>query len=86
MHCHLLTLFYAAHSCVFEKGRIIDVNNSIKQLRTERKWSQEDFAEKLGVSRQTVISIEKGKYDPSLPLAFKIAKLLGDKLENIFTE
>lgn len=62
------------------------MNNSIKQLRTERKWSQEDFAEKLGVSRQTVISIEKGKYDPSLPLAFKIAKLLGDKLENIFTE
>lgn len=61
------------------------MKNTVKQLRTERNWSQEDLAERLGVSRQTILSIERGKYDPSLPLAFKIAKLLEHRLEDIFT-
>jgi putative transcriptional regulator len=61
------------------------VNNKLKGLRAERDWSQADLAEKLGVSRQTVNAIETGKYDPSLPLAFRIAKLFGKKIEEIFS-
>jgi putative transcriptional regulator len=61
------------------------VNNKLKRLRAERDWSQADLAEKLGVSRQTVNAIETGKYDPSLPLAFRIAKLFGKKIEEIFS-
>jgi putative transcriptional regulator len=61
------------------------MKNTLKNLRTERDWSQADLAEKLGVSRQTVNAIETGKYDPSLPLAFKIAKLFGKKIEEIFS-
>ncbi len=60
------------------------MNNLLKDLRAERDWSQADLAEQLGVSRQTVNAIETGKYDPSLPLAFKIAKLFGKKIEEIF--
>ncbi len=61
------------------------MKNTLKVLRAERDWSQADLAEKLGVSRQTVNAIETSKYDPSLPLAFKIAKLFGTKIEEIFT-
>jgi putative transcriptional regulator len=61
------------------------VKNQLKELRTERGWSQAELAEKLGVSRQTVNAIETEKYDPSLPLAFKIAALFGQKIEEIFT-
>jgi putative transcriptional regulator len=61
------------------------VNNKLKGLRAKRDWSQADLAEKLGVSRQTVNAIETGKYDPSLPLAFRIAKLFGKKIEEIFS-
>jgi putative transcriptional regulator len=61
------------------------VKNSLKNLRAERDWSQADLAEKLGVSRQTVNAIETEKYDPSLPLAFKIAKLFEKKIEEIFS-
>jgi putative transcriptional regulator len=61
------------------------MKNLLKDLRAERDWSQADLAEKLGVSRQTVNAIETGKYDPSLPLAFKIAKLFGKKIEEIFS-
>jgi putative transcriptional regulator len=61
------------------------VKNRLKVLRAERDWSQADLAEKLDVSRQTVNAIETGKYDPSLPLAFKIAELFGMKIEEIFT-
>lgn len=53
-------------------------------LRDERRWTQVDLAAKTGVSRQTIISIEKGKYDPSLPLAFKIADAFELPLEEIF--
>ena len=60
------------------------MNNALKLLRTERGLTQQQFAEALGVSRQTVISIESGKYDPSLPLAFKIAQFLKARIEDIF--
>lgn len=60
------------------------MKNKLKVLRAERDWSQADLAEKLDVSRQTVNAIETGKYDPSLPLAFKIAKLFGKRIEEIF--
>lgn len=62
------------------------MNNNIKILRTDRGWSQEQFANSIGVSRQTVISIEKGKYCPSLPLAFKIARAFGLKIEDVFDD
>jgi putative transcriptional regulator len=60
------------------------MKNRLKVLRAERDWSQADLADKLDVSRQTVNAIETGKYDPSLPLAFTIAKLFGMKIEEIF--
>jgi putative transcriptional regulator len=61
------------------------VNNRLKVLRAERNWSQQDLAERLGVSRQSVNAIETGKYDPSLPLAFRIADLFEAPIEAIFT-
>jgi putative transcriptional regulator len=60
------------------------VKNRLKILRAEYDWTQEDLAQKLGVSRQAVIAIEKEKYDPSLPLAFKIARLFDKPVEEIF--
>ena len=60
------------------------MKNRLKVLRAERDWSQSDLAERLGVSRQTVNAIETGKYDPSLPLAFKIAGVFGMPIERIF--
>ena len=60
------------------------MNNNLKVLRAEKNWSQADLAEKLNVSRQTVNALETGKYDPSLPIAFKIADLFGKKIEEIF--
>lgn len=60
------------------------MKNLLRSLRAERDWSQADLAEKLGVSRQTVNAIETEKYDPSLPLAFKIADLFGKRIEEIF--
>ena len=59
--------------------------NRLKVLRAERDWSQSDLAERLGVSRQSVNAIETGKYDPSLPLAFRIAELFDLSIEAIFT-
>lgn len=61
------------------------MENRLKELRAERGWSQADLAERLDVSRQTVNSLERGKYDPSLPLAFKIASVFVLPIENIFT-
>ena len=61
------------------------MNNRLKILRAERTWSQAELAEALDVSRQTVNAIENGKYDPSLPLAFKMAELFGLLIEEIFT-
>ncbi|MCA9980822.1 MAG: helix-turn-helix transcriptional regulator [Anaerolineales bacterium] len=60
------------------------MNNRLKVLRAERNWSQADLADKLEVSRQTINAIERGKYDPSLPLAFKIARLFEQPIEAIF--
>ena len=62
------------------------MKNRLKVLRAERDWSQGDLADRLGVSRQSVNAIETGKYDPSLPLAFKIAKVFGLRIEEIFQE
>lgn len=62
------------------------MNNRLKVLRAERNWSQADLADALGVSRQTVNALETGRYDPSLPLAFKIARVFGQAIEAIFTE
>lgn len=61
------------------------MKNRLKVLRAERNWSQGDLADRLDVSRQSVNAIETGKYDPSLPLAFRIADLFGETIENIFT-
>ena len=60
------------------------MTNRLKVLRAERDWSQLDLAERLGVSRQSVNAIETGKYDPSLPLAIRIADLFGLPIEEIF--
>lgn len=60
------------------------MKNKIRSMRTEREWSQEDLAQKLGVSRQTVNAIENDKYDPMLPLAYNIAKAFGKRIEDVF--
>ena len=62
------------------------MNNRLRVLRAERAWSQADLADKLEVSRQSVNAIETGKYDPSLPLAFKIARLFGKMIDNVFDD
>jgi putative transcriptional regulator len=62
----------------------LSMENRLKALRTERNWSQQDLGLRLGVSRQTIIAIEKGKYDPSLPLAFAISQLFGCRIEDVF--
>jgi len=64
----------------------LPVKNRLKVLRAERDWSQADLAERLGISRQSVNAIETGKYDPSLPLAFRIARLFDQPVEQIFTD
>ena len=60
------------------------MKNRLRVLRAEREWSQQDLAERLGVSRQSVNAIETGRYDPSLPLAFRIAEVFGLPIEDIF--
>jgi putative transcriptional regulator len=62
------------------------MKNIIRALRAERGWSQQDLADKLDVSRQSVNAIETGRYDPSLPLAFAIARLFGRSLEELFDD
>ena len=62
------------------------MKNRLKLLRAERDWTQANLADKLGVTRQTVNAIEKGKFDPSLPLAFKIARLFELSIEEIFQD
>lgn len=61
------------------------MKNRLKVLRAERDWSQAELADRLGVSRQTVIAIERGKYDPSLPLAFSISRTFNLTIEDIFS-
>ncbi len=60
------------------------MNNRVRELRAANGWSQAELAERLDVSRQTVNAIETGKYDPSLPLAFAIARLFGEPIETLF--
>ena len=62
------------------------MKNRLKVLRAERDWTQADLANALDVSRQTVNAIENGKYDPSLPLAFRIARLFDKQIEEIFDD
>jgi putative transcriptional regulator len=62
------------------------VKNQLRVLRAEKNWSQADLAERLGVSRQSVNAIETGKFDPSLPLAFRLARLFQKSIEQIFVE
>lgn len=62
-----------------------EITNNIKILRAEKGMTQEDLADKAKVTRQTIISIEKGKYVPSLELAFKICKVFDKKIEEVFT-
>ncbi len=62
------------------------MKNRLRMLRAEREWSQADLADRLEVSRQSVNAIETGKYDPSLPLAFRIARLFETSIEAIFTD
>jgi putative transcriptional regulator len=61
------------------------MKNNIRELRSEKGWSQADLADKLNVSRQTANAIETGRYDPSLPLAFALAKLFKCRVEDIFS-
>ncbi|MCC6945561.1 MAG: helix-turn-helix transcriptional regulator [Thermomicrobiales bacterium] len=62
------------------------MKNRVKELRTERNWTQADLAQHAGVSRQTINAIEKGKFDPSLPLAFRLARLFNLTIEDIFLD
>ena len=62
------------------------MTNRLKALRAERGWSQAFLAERLEVSRQSVNAIETGRYDPSLPLAFKLARMFGKRIEDIFED
>jgi putative transcriptional regulator len=62
------------------------LKNRLRELRSERNWSQADLAERADVSRQTINAIETEKYDPSLPLAFKIARIFKLKIEDIFDD
>ena len=62
------------------------MKNRLKVLRAERDWSQAELGGRLGVSRHAIIAIERGKHDPSLPLAFKIARLFGQPIEEIFDD
>jgi putative transcriptional regulator len=60
------------------------MNNKLRDLREAKGWSQQELGDRLEVSRQTIIAIEKGKYDPSLPLAFAIARLFSRRIEDVF--
>jgi len=71
------------HDTVAPEGLM---RNKLHVLRAERGWSQAELAERLGVSRQTVNALETGKYDPSLPLAFKIGRLFAQPIEAIFQD
>lgn len=61
------------------------MNNRLRELRAVRRWSQADLADRLDVSRQTINAVETGRYDPSLPLAFKIAELFSLPIESLFS-
>ncbi len=62
----------------------LDMKNRIRVLRAEKGWSQAELAEKVGVSRNSINAVENGKFDPSLPLAFRIVEVFGLKIEDVF--
>ncbi|MDP3736727.1 MAG: helix-turn-helix transcriptional regulator [Hyphomonadaceae bacterium] len=62
------------------------MKNRLRELRTKQSWSQGDLADALGVSRQSINALETGKFDPSLPLAFRIARLFGKRIEDVFDD
>ncbi|MEE1621185.1 helix-turn-helix transcriptional regulator [Zafaria sp. Z1313] len=62
------------------------MRNRVAELRSARSWTQADLAQRVGVSRQSVNAIEKGKFDPSLPVAFRLARLFGLAIEEVFTD
>ena len=62
------------------------MNNRLKMLRAEKGWSQQELADKLEISRQSINAIETGRYDPSLPLAFRLARMFGKPIEEMFDE
>lgn len=68
-----------------EDAALFLLNNRLRERRAARKWSQADLADRVDVSRQTVNSIETGRYDPSLPVAFKIAAVFGQSIESLFS-
>lgn len=72
------------HFITFKKGSATLIRNRIKVLRAEHNWTQAELADKVGISRQAVISIEKYKYTPSLELAFKIAQAFGVSIDKVF--
>ena len=74
------------HAASTAYREIASMTNRLRELRATRHWSQGDLAQRLGVSRQTVNAIETGRYDPSLPLAFAIARLFGLRIEQIFED
>jgi putative transcriptional regulator len=61
------------------------VTNKLRELRASRNWSQEELGQRVGVTRQAIIAIENGRFDPSLPLAFKLARIFGLTIEDVFT-
>jgi len=66
--------------------QLVFMENRLRELRAERGWSQQQLAERVGVSRQTINAIETQRYDPSLPLAFKLARIFGCRIEKIFKQ
>lgn len=74
---------YVKHALLYFVGGV-RMENRLKELREKHNLTQEDLAIKVGVSRQTIISLEKGKYNPSIFLAYKIAKVFGLKIEDVF--
>ena len=80
---------YQVHQllCWIDLGQqAVPMKNRLKIIRAERDWTQANLADELGVSRQTVNAIEKGKFDPSLPLAFKVGRLFEKSIEDIFRD
>tara|TARA_B110000977_G_C10669261_1_gene335003 strand:- start:223 stop:483 length:261 start_codon:yes stop_codon:yes gene_type:complete len=69
-----------------DRSITLSMNNQLKVLRASHQWTQEDLANRLGVSRQTIIAIKKGKFDPSLPLAFRAARLFELPIEELFSD
>jgi putative transcriptional regulator len=61
------------------------LKNLVRELRQQRRWSQQELGERIGVSRQAIIAIESGRYDPSLPIAIKLGRAFDQSIESIFT-